>query len=252
MSMDPLLERSEENLLREDERLLQRDDTKVGEGANTSAHRNHYNQIIKSRPYDPESDDAGMNPSEKENLLKQLDRAVWTDVGKREVDAPFEYMLVRMERGIEHAEAVDRYSPNVDQLVAEDLDMFFDMREEGVTYRDFKPDNIGYFPGDGDCQGFWSDPDSYNWETVVARPIDVMDEGLKREENLSNTEMAKVLDIYIGDVPGEEGIVDLYTVSTEDAERAVLNYLGLDGEVTGDPYMDMRRVFHKEGTIKSN
>jgi RNAse (barnase) inhibitor barstar len=107
--------------------------------------------------------------------------------------------------------------------------MFFDLREDGITYRDFKPDNIGYF---------WEEDD------LRAKPIDVIDaHAWEEEDELLYRRFSDIMDVYIRGTPNEDGLTDLYAVSVPEAEEHVMNYLGLETtNITGDPYKDLFQV----------
>lgn len=257
MGIESILERAEAHLRKEDERDLSNDSTRIGQGVNTSVHLNQHGQILKSRPYQPGSSESPEKQAEK---LQGLDRVPQLELKERDVEGPFEYVMVKMDRGLKHQEAVEVYGLGLEEVVSRDLDMLLELKNgvgegEGIIYEDFKPGNIGYFPdGGGPILRFhWSDlpdrGDLPDWDSVVAKPIDVIDGGWRHGE-LKSGELARLINVYIDGTPGkndsvkqEYGVADLYAVSVEEAESAVLNYFGLDSEVTGDSYMDMMRAF---------
>ena len=227
MSFDSVLERAERSQLEEDERILGVEEAKLGEGANTSAHLSPRGYVVKPVSYDWQSED----PFEQAETARGIDRFPWVEIAERDVDGPFNYALVKMSPSdLSHKEAVEVLG--VEDVVSEDLDMFFDLRQQGVTYSDFKPENIGYF---------WED------ESLLAKPIDLIDSyAWSEEQELPYREFSDILDVYIRGTPNEEGLVDLYPVSAEKAEEQVMDYLGIESQtVTGDPYKDFFQVFEE-------
>ncbi|MFT4868199.1 MAG: RNAse (barnase) inhibitor barstar [Candidatus Nanohaloarchaea archaeon] len=223
MSFREIVERAREQQLDEDNGALEDNESKIGEGANTSAHISSRGYVVKPVAYEPDSDSE--NPFEQAEVVEDIDRFPWVEVDERDVDGPFNYALVKMSRNdLTHSEAVESF--HMSDVITEDLDMFFDLREDGFTYNDFKPDNIGYF-----------------WESgePKARPIDVIDShAWEQEEDLLYRRFSDILDVYIRGTPKEDGLVDLYPTSVPEAEEHVMEYLGMDTEnITGDPYKDL-------------
>lgn len=216
-----IVERAKENQLNEDNSALDDDESKIGEGANTSAHISPRGYVVKPIAYDLNSED----PFELAEEIQDVSRFPWVEMDERDVEGPFNYALVKISKSdLTHAEAVDSF--HLSDVINEDLNMFFDLREDGFTYRDFKPNNIGYF---------WEN------ENPVAKPIDVIDShAWEKEEELLYRRFSDILDVYIRGTPDEDGLVDLYPVSVPEAEEHVMGYLGLNTEkITGDPYKDL-------------
>jgi|GEM_PF-620388 len=206
--------------LKEDERALEDEDAKIGEGANTSAHVSSRGYVVKPVAYDWKS----VSPFEQVEVVEKIDRFPWIEVDKRDSDGPFEYALVKIDRSdLSHEEAADTI--HIDEIIEKDLDMFFDLRADGITYCDFKPDNIGYFWEDGD---------------LLAKPIDVIDKyAWTEEENLLYRRFSDIMDVYIRGTPNEDGITDIYPVTVSEAEKHIMAYIGLEADITGDPYIDL-------------
>jgi hypothetical protein len=140
--------------------------------------------------------------------------------------------MIRMPAcDLTHEQAVDTY--HISDIIRSDLEMFIDLREDDITYKDFKPENIGYF---------WADSE------LESRPIDIFDGyAWEEERELSPRKFANKIDTYITGTPDEGGLTDLYSVSTIEAEREVMDYLGLDeSHADGDPCHDLQDALEEE------
>lgn len=240
MSFDGIVERAEERQLDEDTRVLEDENSKLGEGANTSAHVSSRGYVLKTVAYDKAQaaieGNGAESPHDHIERVRDVDRFPQAELEEIEGEGPFDHAWVRMDPShMSHQQAAETY--HIADVINEDLDMFFDLREEGITYDDFKPDNIHYF-----CDDELSDGNM-----DVAKPIDITDGSRKpwtEEEDLSYRRFADILDVYIQGTPNEDGLVDLYSISTPEAEEHVMNYLGLETtDITGDPYKDMFQAF---------
>lgn len=224
MSFDEVVERAEEKQLEEDNRVLDDENSKLGEGANTSAHVSSRGYVVKPVTYDWQSE----NPFEQAERARSVSRFPWIEVDERDAEGPFQYAMVKISKSdLTHEEAVE--TCHISDIVTEDLDMFFDLREDDITYGDFKPENIGYF---------WEE------DSLVAKPIDVIDRhAWQQEEELLYRRFSDIMDVYIRGTPNEDGLADIYSVSIPEAEKHVMDYLGLETtNITGDPYKDLFQV----------
>lgn len=246
MSFDGIIERAGERQLDEDSAGLDNEDSKMGEGANTAAHLSPRGYVVKPVKYSKAQADnpckSAENPHDHVEQVKNIDRFAWAEIEDVEsTDSSFDHAHVKMKPWyMSHEEAVDSY--HISDLISEELDMFFELREEeeGITYRDFKPDNIGYFQDD-----------NISDEGIpVAKAIDITDGGRKpweEEEDLSFREFSDIIDVYIRGTPNEDGLTDLYSVSVPEAEKHVMEYLGTDTtNITGDPYKDIFQVLDQD------
>lgn len=231
------LEEAERYQLEEDRRGLDSERAKIGEGGNTSAHLSSRGYVVKTIEFDEieaqNPCNAAESPFDQAERIENIDRFPWAELKKLDMDHPSDRALVRMNGSdMSHEEAVELQ--HISNVIWEDLDMFFELRDEGITYGDLKPENIGYF---------WTD----DMNRFVAKPIDVFDGKRKpwsEEEDISYRKFSDILDVYIRGTPDEDGLVDLYTISTPEAERYVMDYLGLGTEnITGDPYKDFFQTF---------
>ncbi|MFB6100607.1 MAG: hypothetical protein ABEK16_05025 [Candidatus Nanohalobium sp.] len=252
MVIKSILEKANQHQLKEDESALGSDKAKLGEGANTSVHFSPRGYVVKPVNY---GKNTAQNPNEPvedpENHLKRVDnleRFPWAELEKLETEDQFNHAWVRMSAwDLSHNEAMETY--HISDVIQEDLDLFISLRDDNITYSDFKPDNIGYF---------WEG--SHESKMPVAKAIDITDgvgKPWKVEEYFSWRDFSDVLDVYIRGTPDEEGVIDRYPVQAQRAEEYVLDYLGLDAEVTGDPYKDFFTVFDQhsskiESQINSN
>ena len=224
MYLDDLSARAKKNQLEEDERALNDDESKIGEGANNSAHVSPRGYVVKPVSFDWRSE----NPFEMAERVEGIDRFPWLEVDERDQEGPFEYATVKIARNdLTHEEVAE--TCYVSDVISEDLDMFFDLRQEDITYRDLKPENIGYF---------WEE------DSFTAKPIDVIDaHAWEEEEELMYRRFSDIMDVYIRGTPNESGLTNLYQVSVPEAEEHVFNYLGLETtHITGDPYYDLFQV----------
>jgi len=236
MTFEDILERAQQRQNEEDNGGLEDDSLKVGEGANTSAHLSPRGYAMKPVQYDQVQADNPMkeaeHPRDHIERVRNVDRFPWAELEELEADDHFDYARVKMEPWyMSHEAAVDSF--HVSDVIAGDLEMFFEMREEGITYEDFKPDNIGYFQDDNIAtQGI-----------PVAKAIDITDGARKpwvEQEELPYRRFSDIMDVYIRGTPDEDGLTDIHPVSVPEAEEHVLNYLGLETtNITGDPYKDL-------------
>ncbi|MFB6116461.1 MAG: hypothetical protein ABEK10_03005 [Candidatus Nanosalina sp.] len=221
MNLEGIVERAEKMQQSEDNSVLDDEASLIGEGANTSAHVSTRGYVVKPVAYDLKSE----NPFKRAEIARKADRFPWLQVDEREAEGPFNYALVKMARSnLTHEEAVE--TAHIQDIINRDLDMFFDLRDDNITYRDFKPDNIGYF---------WED------ESLIAKPIDVIDSNAwEQEEDLLYRRFSDIIDVYIRGTPDEDGLTDFHSISVPEVEEYVLDYLGLETtNITGDPYKDL-------------
>ncbi len=239
MSFDDIIERAGQRQLDEDNGALEDEDSKIGEGANTAAHLSPRGYIMKSVNYSQAEADnpckAAEDPRVHVERVRDIDRFPWAEIEEIEADSPFDHARIKMDPWyISHRSAAGSY--HISDIISEDLDMFFDMREEGITYEDFKPDNIGYF----------QDDDISDEGLPVAKAIDITDGARKpweEEEDLPYRRFSQIMDVYIRGTPDEDGLTDLYSVSVPEAEEHVMDYFGLETtNITGDPYKDLFQV----------
>ncbi|PSH02049.1 MAG: hypothetical protein BRC26_02525 [Nanohaloarchaea archaeon QH_8_44_6] len=130
MSFQEFLDRAEEVRLSIDEQSLEDESSKVGEGANTSAHFSGNGYIIKPVAYQIN----GRNPHERVDEVNSVDGFPWAEVVERDVEGPFNYGLVRMPAAVDHRTAFDTL--HVSDVISHDLDSFRRLRSESVTYQD--------------------------------------------------------------------------------------------------------------------
>ncbi len=223
MSFQDFLDRAEQVRLRIDEESLEDESSKVGEGANTSAHFSGNGYIIKPVAYQP----AGKSPHERADEVNSIDGFPWAEVVDRDVEGIFNYGLVRMPAATDHKTAFDTF--HVPDLISLDIDSFRRLRNESVTYRDFKPENLGYF-------NIHNNP--------VAKPIDLF-HGYEWEfeEELEDRKLADIMNLYITGTPNEEGMIDRYPVTTPEVESHIMNELDVQQHyITGDPYDDFQQI----------
>jgi hypothetical protein len=239
MAFDKIVEEAGKRQLDEDNSALDDQDLKMGEGGNTSAHLSPRGYVIKNVDYRKVRADnpckSAESPHDHIDRVSDVDRFPWAEIEDLESKDKKDKARVRMDPWyLSHEDAMELY--HVSDVISKDLDMFFEMREEGITYDDFKPGNIGYFQDD-----------KISDEGVpVAKAIDITDGPRKpwsEEEDLSYRRFSDIMDVYIRGTPDEDGLTDLYSVSVPEAEEHVLNYLGIESNnITGDPYKDLFKI----------
>lgn len=224
---DSIIEEAKRRQKEEDEASLDKD-SKIGEGANNSAHVSSRGYVIKPVSYDLNSE----TPFEQAKKVQNIDRFPWIEIDQREVDGPFQYAMTKIERSdLTHEETVEM--AHIDDVIEEDIEMFLELRESNITYGDLKPENIGYFLENNQMK---------------AKPIDVIDQhAWEQEENLLYRRFSDILDVYIRGTPNEEGLTDKYSVSVPYAEKVIMDYLDLDAKtITGDPYKDFFQILNED------
>jgi hypothetical protein len=217
---------------------LDSEDTKLGEGANTSAYFTPRGYVLKPVVYDENAarnpNNSAESPESHVESVKGLERFPWVELEKVESEEVFDHAWVRMSAwDLSHSEAIEAY--HFSDVISQDLDLFLDLREEGITYRDFKPGNIGYFWTNNQVEGM-----------PVAKAVDVTDGSRKpwdEEENLSRRDFSGILEVYIRGTADEQGLVDRYPLGVHQAEEYIFEYLGLESEATGDIYEDFFQAF---------
>jgi len=247
MVLESLADKAEEMQHEEDSSALEDDSAKMGEGANTQVFRSTRGYIVKPVLY---SEAQAQNtckkaehPANHLDRVEELERFPWAELDKQNNEGHLDRAWVRMEPShLTHEEAVAIY--HIDDVIEGDLNMFFDLRQENITYGDFKPENIHYF----------SDPRFSNNGMDIAKPIDLTDGSRKpwrEEEDLSLRKFADIIDVYITGTPDEDGLIDKYPISTPKAEENILNYLNLEGRnITGNPYQDIYQTLNQTEEIK--
>jgi len=231
MAFEGVRDRAESMRFQRDLEAINDDGAKIGEGANNSAFYSSRGYVVKPVIYDWEAND----PFEQAKTVNSVDRFPWVEVEELESNAPFNRAMIRMPAcNLTHEQAADTY--HVSDVIKSDLEMFIDLRGDNITYKDFKPDNIGYF---------------WVGDELKSRPIDIFDGyAWEQEEELSSNKFASKIDTYLQGTPDEEGLTDRYPVSTVEAEKEVMDYLGLDkSHVDGDPYNDLRDAIEDIGDI---
>lgn len=229
MSFNSLVERADARQREEDIGALSDEETKLGEGANTSAHLSPRGYVVKPKAYDWKSED----PFEQAETVEDIGRFPWIEIEEREVDSPFNHAMVKMDKSdFEHNQAVEAF--HVRDVIWRDLDMFAALRSEGITYADLKPDNIGYFEENGE---------------LVAKPIDVIDGyAWKQEGELDTQRFSDIVDVYLTGTPQDSGFTDEYNLTVPEAEQHVMSYLGCGTEnITGEPHRDIAAALEESG-----
>ncbi|WEL23972.1 hypothetical protein [Candidatus Nanohalovita haloferacivicina] len=223
MSFNDLHQRALDRRFQTDKDALYDDESKIGEGATNSTHMSPRGYVVKSIPYDWESKD----PFEQEEIVNSVDRFPWVEVDELKSDAPYNTVMVRMNAAdLPQNEVQSTFS--VPDIIRDDMELLFDLRQNhAITYRDFKPDNLEYF---------WSEERDFE-----RKPVDIFGgDAWEIEDALDTRKFAGIIDTYLTGTPDEEGLTDIYPLSVIDAEREVMELLGLDEtQSDGDPYHDM-------------
>lgn len=251
MAFDDIVERAGQAKLEEEENSFGNEEMEMGEGENTTAHITSRGYIIKSVNYSKvEADNpckAAENPHDHIERVKDIDRFPWAEIEDIDLEGTKDEARVVMNPWyLSHDEAAEFY--HISDMIEEDLDMFFDLREHNITLDDMKPANIGYF----------QDHSISSEGIPVAKAIDITDGNRKpwtEEEDLPYRRFSDIMDVYIRGTPDEDGLTDIYPLSVPEAEEHVINYLGLESnEITGDPYKDLFKILDEnqesmEGTF---
>jgi hypothetical protein len=223
MALKSLLESAEENQEIEDRR--ESDKHKLGEGANTTAHKSDRGYVVKEVKFNQAEADNPLKPDEDPadhiERVKDIERFPWAELEKLDRKGSGDYARIRMDSHyLSHSETEELYT--FQDLIREDLDLFFDLREENITYRDFKPDNIGYFPVEAESR-----------DILCAKPIDITDgarKPWKEEDNISERELNRILELYVKGTPDEDGLVDKYAISAPEACQHISDYIEANTE----------------------
>jgi hypothetical protein len=229
MYLERVCGRAEKARFESDLGALNEEEAKIGEGVNNPVHFSPRGYVVKPVIYDWQSAD----PFEQKETVNDVERFPWVEVEELESDAAFNRAMVRMEASdLNHSQAADAF--HISDVIQADIGMFAELREEGITYKDMKPDNIGYF---------WN-----NEGLLEPRPIDVFDGyAWEEQEQLSPRKLAGILDTYIQGTEDEPGVADLYPVSMVEVERQVMEHLDMDEEyLGGDPYHDIMEARRDE------
>jgi hypothetical protein len=229
MFLKTVIKRAEKNQEKEDKR--DSDDYKLGEGANSTVYRSDRGYVVKEVPFDQiEAENPAKSSEDPEDHIeevKKIERFPWAEIEKREGEV-IDHAKIRMSpQYISHSEAEETYSYS--DLIQKDLNLFFDLREDGITYKDFKPDNIGYFS------------ENSSESELLAKPIDITDGARKpweEEENIAERDLKHILELYVKGTPSEDGITDKYSISTSEACQHISDYLEANTELEIDLDMD--------------
>lgn len=232
-----------ESILNDEERLL-------GEGANTSAYEANNESVIK-----PIAFEDNVDPFKRANKARDIERFPWVTIEERNVDGPFNYATVVMERSdLDHEAAVNRFG--VEEVIKQDLDMFLELFDSGVLYKDFKPDNLGYFEAeDGESENYFAQPIDLIEPNSLSNPWEKVD-----EPDLN--QIVKYIDIYVGShdlnseaLNSEDGVTDIYDINLREAQEIIMDYFNLNTdsfEINQDPYSDFTRAFNENQILDSS
>lgn len=223
MSLSPVVDRAEKRRSEEDSEAFERDNRKIGEGANKSVHRSTRDYTVQFVLHDESTPD----PMEQAEFLEGVSQLPWYEVEETESDQHFDRSFVRMEEGdMSHEEAANRLG--VKEVVERDIQAFSELLEQGVRYMDFKPDNLCYF----EEEGFYD-----------ARPIDLFGKAAwdYAEESVNTQKVQRAFELYIEGTPFDDGIAEKYDLGTDQAENYVIQSLADEPEdIIEHPYKDFR------------
>lgn len=127
---------------------------------------------------------------------------------------------------LSHEEAVDTFG--LPEVIDRDIEMLFDILQEGHIYGDFKPQNIGYFE-----QG----------KELKPEPVDVFDIDNVEPYQNEPEQIARAIGLYLRGNDVYDGIIQKYDVPLSRAEKYVFDAMGLDErEMSGRPFKDIKNV----------